>query len=114
MKEIERIVGAPQKEKLSLDERLATLRSEYQRELPGLLGEIRKTVERARREGNGLEEAIERAHKIAGSAASFGAASVSEKAGALEDALIDVAWRGNGATAEDWAKLERLANALVE
>jgi CheY-like chemotaxis protein len=115
--DVERIVNGVEPEPATLatlERRLAPLRERYMRELPSLLAALRAFVKAARHDGNALEDAITSAHKIGGTAASYGATAISTKAQALEDALIEIAWKGEAAGDEDWSKVDALADVLSD
>jgi DNA-binding response OmpR family regulator/HPt (histidine-containing phosphotransfer) domain-containing protein len=82
--------GSP---KTSLLQRLATLRQEYEQELPGLLDEIHQAINNAREKSNPAElkdlaqKIIDCAHKVRGTSGSLGFLLIGECAGKIEDIL---------------------------
>lgn len=66
---------------------LCSLAADYARSLPGKLLEVTDAVARARLDASALSEAILAAHRLRGTAGSYGFDEVGRAAGRLEDAL---------------------------
>lgn len=82
--------GSP---KTSLLQRLATLRQEYEQELPGLLDEIHQAINKARKSANSqdlqdqVKQIIDCAHRVRGTSGSLGFLLIGECVGKVEDVL---------------------------
>lgn len=89
------------------DGRFAALKREYSAEVPAKVDEIAAAIEEAERSGapDALARATSLAHRLAGTAGSYGLPDVGDRAGAVEDALRDV---GAGGWQRVRAALERL------
>jgi HPt (histidine-containing phosphotransfer) domain-containing protein len=77
-----------------LAEALAVLRAEYAAELPGLSRALAERVHAALRDVAALPPARAAAHRLAGTAGSYGFADVSAAASRIEVALDEVCARG--------------------
>jgi diguanylate cyclase (GGDEF)-like protein len=89
---------------LDLDpsEALAVLRRDYGNQLPGRLKELTQSLELARKRNEDqflLGQARVQAHKLRGTAGSYGFADVGEASGKIEDALVK--------KPIDWAEIEQ-------
>ena len=84
---------------------LAELAAEYAAELPGLIDELARLVEAAAADPAAVPRARAAAHRLRGTAGSYGFAAVGEAAGSIEDALE--------AGAADVSGLVRALDALV-
>ena len=89
---------------------LAELREEYRQITPGQLRELGALIEQARR-GEAAAEALPQArmlaHRIRGTAGSYGWAPVGEAAGRIEDALLVAVERGGALRDEEAAAIAR-------
>jgi HPt (histidine-containing phosphotransfer) domain-containing protein len=70
-----------------LDDTLAALRADYAAELPRLIRDLGALVEAAAIDAAVLQRARDAAHRLRGTAGSYGFVAVGEAAGHVEDAL---------------------------
>src|SRR3954471_1935004 len=85
---------------------LAELRAEYVLELPQRVEELAAAIRRARGDWSNVEQVVSRAHKICGTAGSYGFASLSEAAGRIE-AVFKAASGGSAPPPEAaWKEIE--------
>jgi diguanylate cyclase (GGDEF)-like protein len=85
---------------------IADLMREYSAALPGRISDLRDALVAARSDGELLHDAILRAHRLRGTAGTYGFAAVSAGAGEIEDLLLEVQVEGSPWTAA-WPRLER-------
>jgi HPt (histidine-containing phosphotransfer) domain-containing protein len=70
-----------------MDDLMVELRDAYAAELPGLIHALAALVEEAAAEAQAIPPALRAAHRLRGTAGSYGFAEVGEVAGRIEDAL---------------------------
>jgi HPt (histidine-containing phosphotransfer) domain-containing protein len=96
-----------------LQEILASLRAVYAADLPALVASLAASLDRARRDPSAelVRAARGEAHRIHGTAGSYGFKAAGEEAGRIEASLDDLAARRG--TAEDaWRAIDRALAAL--
>jgi chemotaxis protein histidine kinase CheA len=81
------------------------LRGEFLEVLPERLAELASAVERAREDASSLGAARATAHKLRGTAGSYGFASLSEAAGRIEERL-DALLSGRATAGEVWSAVD--------
>lgn len=91
---------------------LSDLIEEYGATLLARVEELRELIAASTERPSALGEAIERAHRIRGSAGSYGFPSVSTAVGELEDLLVDMQARGVSVSANAAAVKDVLERAL--
>ncbi len=100
-----------------LDGALGQACSDYARALPGKLTAVAREIAAARaapHEPGRLRAIRDRAHKLRGTAGSYGFAAVGLAAGVIEDALARSEDGGGGLEREEWNAIEQaLADALA-
>jgi CheY-like chemotaxis protein len=104
----------PEPKDAAIHHALAEARDAFRRELPAKLDALEGALaklEPGREPGDALEDARIRAHKLAGSAGTYGLAGVSAAARRIEELLLAV--RGAGGP-PDRTSLEAIASALAE
>jgi HPt (histidine-containing phosphotransfer) domain-containing protein len=94
-----------------LEEVLAALREGYAADLPALVASLAAAVDEARRDPSAglLRAAREQAHRIHGTAGSYGFAAAGKAAGRIEAALDEVS---AGSSPGAWGEIDRALAAL--
>lgn len=102
----------------ALDEVLGTLRREYEDELPARFAELKNYLDKAKEGGEKqlewLAQAHTIAHRLAGTAGSYGLAELSHNAGIFDaycKRLLKSDVKG-GAHLEDWREIDAMAEAI--
>jgi diguanylate cyclase (GGDEF)-like protein len=109
--QVEQVLGTPGEPEVELvieeeapvDE-LAELRHEYRRALPEKVEALTRAVAASRLDGSRRPEARALAHRLRGTAGSFGAGDIGEMAGRIEDLLVRI---GEAASEELWRRVDR-------
>jgi chemotaxis protein histidine kinase CheA len=89
---------------------LKELQAEYARYLPGIVAKLAASLRRAKEhpeDAAALEQARMQAHKLRGSAGSYGFADVGDAAVRIEDAATSMQNAGPVSRYESWPELER-------
>ena len=94
-----------------LQEILAALRAGYAADLPAIVASLAASLDEARREPSAelLRAAREQAHRLHGTAGSYGFAAAGRAAGRIEAALDELA---AGPAPEAWREIDRALAAL--
>lgn len=90
-----------------LERRLAVLRAAYTSALGTRRAEIRSALQPGRADAEALQHARLLAHRMRGSAGSYGLPEVGAAAGRLEDAIAEY-----GRSAQNWPAVEAALEAL--
>ena len=101
--------GQPADDRAAAVALIDRLRAEYRQGLPDRLAELRAALAAARSDPAGLPEAHRVAHRLAGTAGSYGCHGFGEACGQIEDALAG-ALKG----ADPWARIDEAFKAAVE
>ena len=93
--------------------RIEELRSKYREVLPDRLAELRAAVQQARAQPGSLPEALAVAHRLAGTAGSYGFHRFGEACGAVEEALASTTLSPAGWSQVDAAFAEAEASVAA-
>lgn len=101
--------------KAILTARLAELSARFAAQQGARLEQLRGVLQKFERDGaqDDLLEAIRLAHRLHGTAGTFGGAAVSEAAGRIERALREIE-RGEGDPADKWRAIHAALEAAAE